>query len=184
MSQYFFRKPGELMMKKPGILAIFIVVLFSVIIITDKGFASGGKEHLKKASDFTLKSLSGNNIKLSEQRGRVVVLNFWATWCSPCKKELPYFNELYGKYRDVGLEILGVNIDKTQGAAMKMSRSLGITFPVLPDPLGKISGLYNIRSMPTTYVIAKDGTIRDIYWGFDPNDTARYENKIRSLLKE
>ncbi len=146
--------------------------------------ASSAKESFKKANDFTMKSLSGKNIKLSEQRGRVVILNFWATWCSPCKKELPYFNALYEKYKGVGLEILAVNIDKTKGAAMRMSSALGLTFPVLPDLSGELSGLYQIRSMPTTYVIAKDGTIRNIHWGFGPEEAARYEKEVRSLLKE
>ncbi|MFQ5597585.1 MAG: TlpA family protein disulfide reductase [Nitrospiria bacterium] len=136
------------------------------------------------AADFTVKSLGGENIKLSEQRGRVVILNFWATWCAPCKKELPYFNELYGKYKHVGLEILGVNIDKTRSEAVRMTRTMGLDFPVLLDPSGTISGLYRIRSMPTTYIVAKDGTIRHIHWGFGPNEPARYEKEVRSLLKE
>lgn len=162
---------------------VFAMMLLVVGLFLTISTASA-KGNFKKASDFTMKSLSGKNIKLSEQRGRVVILNFWATWCTPCKEELPYFNALYGKYKGVGLEILGVNIDKRKGAAMRMSQDLGIDFPVLPDPSGKVSGLYLIRSMPTTYVIAKDGTIRNIHWGFGPQDAASYEKEVRSLLKE
>ncbi len=165
--------------KKLSVALIVLAVGLSLLVSP-----ASAKGNFKKASDFTLKSLSGKNIKLSEQRGRVVILNFWATWCTPCKEELPYFNALYGKYKDVGLEILGVNIDKTKGAAMRMAQSLGIDFPVLPDPAGEISGLYLIRSMPTTYVIAKDGTIRNVHWGFGPKDPAKYEQEVRALLKE
>ena len=143
-----------------------------------------GEGEWKRAPDFTLKSLTGKNIKLSELRGRVVLINFWATWCAPCREELPFFNRLYGKYKEVGLEILGVNIDKTVSQAVGMSGTFGLAFPVLLDPSGEISGLYRIRSMPTTFVVAKDGTVRHTHWGFGPDDPARYEGEIRSLLKE
>ncbi len=95
-----------------------IVVLLSLILFADLAVAAN-KVSLKPAKDFTVKSLSGKNIKLSEQRGRVVILNFWATWCTPCKKELPYFNSLYKKYKSVGLQILGVNIILTR-AGLKL----------------------------------------------------------------
>lgn len=137
-----------------------------------------------KAPDFTNKTLGGENIKLSELRGRTVLLNFWGTWCAPCKEELPYFNRLYGKYKGVGLEILAVNVDKVTAQAVGMSGALGLTFPVLPDPSGHLFDLYQIRSMPTTFVVGKNGMIRFVHWGFGPNDPARYESEIKSLLKE
>jgi len=164
-------------------LVCFVIFLIAVLLVGGNAFAAT-KPTLKKATDFTVKSLSGENIKLSERRGRVVIVNFWATWCTPCKKELPYFNQLYGKYKHVGLEILGVNIDKTSAEAKKMSSALAISFPVLLDPSGKVSDLYQIRSMPTTYVIGKDGMVRHVHWGFGPDEPARYEREIRSLLKE
>ncbi|MFQ5543579.1 MAG: peroxiredoxin family protein [Nitrospiria bacterium] len=168
---------------KKGKLLWFGIFLIALLPIRGNALAVT-QSILKKASDFTVKSLSGKNIKLSEQRGRVVILNFWATWCTPCKKELPYFNDLYGKYKTVGLEILGVNIDKTTAEARRMSNAFAISFPVLLDPSGKVSDLYGIRSMPTTYVIGKGGMVRHIHWGFGPDEPGRYEKEIRSLLKE
>ena len=161
----------------------FGIFLITLLLVERRAF-SAQNPALKKAANFTVKSLSGKNIKLSEQRGKVVILNFWATWCAPCKKELPYFNQLYGKYKHVGLEILGINIDKTSGEAKRMSNDFSLAFPILPDPSGKVSDLYGIRSMPTTYVIGKDGRIRYIHWGFGPDEPSRYEREIRSLLKE
>lgn len=159
--------------------------VFLVSVLWSMNLASAvQKPVLEKAADFTGKSLSGKNIKLSEQRGRVVILNFWATWCAPCKKELPYFNQLYAKYKNVGLEILGVNIDKNSDEAKEMSRDLSISFPLLLDPEGRILDLYKIRSMPTTYVIGKDGLVHYVHWGFGPDEPARYEEEIRALLKE
>lgn len=159
------------------------VVLLSLILFVD--LASAAKNPvLKPAADFTVKSLSGKNIKLSEQRGRVVILNFWATWCTPCKKELPYFNDLYKKYRGVGLQVLGVNIDKGISEVKRMSQDFNLAFPILLDPKGKISDLYLVRSMPTTYVIGKDGMVHHVHWGFGPDEPARYEKEIKALLKQ
>lgn len=161
-------------------LALFLFSL-SLYGTTDSAVAGSPPQ---TAADFTMKSLSGKNIKLSELRGQVVLVNFWATWCTPCKKELPYFNELYAKFKGVGLEVLAVNIDKVRSKAARMSSALRLSFPVLLDPAGKVSGLYSIRSMPTTYVVARDGTVRHIHWGFGPDEPARYEAEIRKLLKE
>ncbi len=161
-------------------LAIF---LLSLSLAGNIDHAEGGSKP-QHAADFTAKSLSGENIKLSELRGKVVLVNFWATWCTPCKKELPYFNRLYAKYKNVGLKVLGVNLDKVRSKAVRMSSAMGLSFPVLLDPAGRVSGLYRIRSMPTTYVVAKDGTVRHIHWGFGPDEPARYEAEIRNLLKE
>jgi peroxiredoxin len=160
-----------------------IVLFLSVLIFFATGMARGAGQG-EKAPDFTGKTLSGKNVKLSELRGRTVLINFWGTWCAPCKEELPYFNRLYGKYRGIGLEILAVNIDKVVSQAARMSGNLGLTFPVVLDPAGDLSDLYRIRSMPTTFVVGKDGMIRYVHWGFGPNDPSRYESEIKSLLKD
>ncbi|MBI3608200.1 MAG: TlpA family protein disulfide reductase [Nitrospirae bacterium] len=162
---------------------VLALPLLAVLLLAAPGVAEINRD-AKRAPDFTLKSSGGSNIKLSELRGRVVVVNFWATWCTPCKQELPYFNTLYRRYRNLGLEILGVNIDKVAAQASQMSAALGLSFPVLLDPSGKTSDLYQIRSMPTTFVVAKDGTLRHVHWGFGPDEPARYESEIRTLLKE
>ncbi len=166
-------------MNKRGKIVSFLLAL----VFVTAGLAQGAAPR-DKAPDFTGKTLGGRNIKLSELRGRIVLLNFWGTWCAPCKEELPYFNRLYGKYQGVGLEILAVNVDKVTAQAVGMSGALGLTFPVVPDPSGHLFDLYQIRSMPTTFVIGKDGMIRFVHWGFGPNDPARYESEIKSLLKE
>lgn len=164
-------------------IALVSALLPAALLFSAPSFADipGGQ---KKAPDFTLKSSTGGNVKLSELRGRVVLVNFWATWCTPCKEELPFFNTLYRRYQNLGLEVLGVNIDKVSSQGAKMSTALGLSFPVLFDPSGKTSNLYRIRSMPTTFVVAKDGTVRHVHWGFGPAEAARYESEIRALLKE
>lgn len=170
-------------MSTPRYLSLLVVSLSAVLLFNSTGLSeiSGG---VKKAPDFTLKSTTGRNVKLSELRGRVVLVNFWATWCTPCKEELPFFNTLYRRYQNLGLEILGVNIDKVSSHGAQMSAALGLSFPVLFDPAGKTSNVYQIRTMPTTFVVAKDGTLRHVHWGFGPAEPARYESEIRALLKE
>jgi peroxiredoxin len=164
-------------------VSLLVVSLSAVLLFTSMGSTEiqGG---LKKAPDFTLKTSAGSNVKLSELRGRVVLVNFWATWCTPCKEELPFFNTLYHRYQNLGLEILGVNIDKVSSHGAQMSTAMGLSFPVLFDPAGKTSNMYQIRTMPTTFVVAKDGTLRHVHWGFGPAEPARYESEIRALLKE
>ena len=164
-------------------LVFLIASMLSALLVTTPAFTEipGG---VRKAPDFTLKSATGRNVKLSELRGRVVLVNFWATWCTPCKEELPFFNTLYHRYQNLGLEVLGVNIDKVSSQASQMSAALGLSFPVLFDPAGRTSNLYQIRTMPTTYLVAKDGTLRHVHWGFGPAERDRYELEIRTLLKE
>jgi peroxiredoxin len=164
-------------------IPLLIASLSIVLLVSTVGLADipGG---VRKAPDFTLKTSRGHNLKLSELRGRVVLINFWATWCTPCKEELPFFNTLYRRYQNLGLEVLGVNIDKVSSQATQMSTALGLLFPVLFDPAGKTSTLYQIRTMPTTFVVAKDGTLRHVHWGFGPAEPDRYESEIRALLKE
>ncbi len=164
-------------------ILLLIALLSIVLSLSSVGFADipGG---IRKAPDFTLKSSRGHNLKLSELRGRVVLINFWATWCTPCKEELPFFDTLYRRYQNLGLEVLGVNIDKVSAQAANMSTALGLSFPILFDPSGETSNLYHIRTMPTTFLVAKDGTLRHVHWGFGPADPDRYESEIRALLKE
>lgn len=163
--------------------SITIVLVLSVLILFGTIPARGAGQG-DKAPDFTGKTLTGKNIKLSELRGNIVLINFWGTWCAPCKEELPYFNRLYRKFRGMGVEILAVNIDKVTSQAARMSGRLRLTFPVVLDPGGDLSDLYRIRSMPTTYVVGKDGMIRYIHWGFGSGDPPRYESEIKNLLRD
>ncbi len=168
------------MREKASLFQAILIFVFLMVV----NEPAVGQRIQEPAPNFTLKSVAGKNIKLSELRGHVVLVNFWATWCAPCKDELPFFNRLYEKYKIAGVEILGVNIDKLSSRAADFSRSLGLSFPILLDPSGKVSASYRINSMPTTAVIAKDGTVRHIHRGFLPDDPARYEGEIKALLKE
>ena len=136
------------------------------------------------APDFVLKSSTGDNLRLSEYRGDVVMVNFWATWCGPCRQEMPLLDELYSRYERVGFSLLGVNIDDDSRKAMNMVSDLGVSFPVLFDARKEVSKLYEVEAMPVTVLIDREGTIRYVHHGYKPGYEDKYLDQIRSLLRE
>ena len=160
---------------------LIIGVLFSVLAATT--IASSGLEG-QAAPDFALKSASGENLRLSEYRGDVVMINFWATWCGPCRQEMPLLDELYARYQRVGFNLLGVNIDDDSRRAMQMVEELGVDFPVLFDVRKEVSKLYEVEAMPVTVLVDREGTVRYIHHGYKPGYEDKYLDQIRSLLRE
>lgn len=136
------------------------------------------------APDFTLRSSAGKNLKLSEYRGQVVMINFWATWCAPCRQEMPLLNRIHEKYSKAGFKLLGVNIDDNAGNAQAMAAKLGVTFPVLFDAEKRVSRLYDVDGMPSTVLIDRDGKVRYIHRGYRPGYETQYEAQVRELLKQ
>ncbi len=138
----------------------------------------------KSAPDFALKSATGDNLRLSEYRGEVVMINFWATWCGPCRQEMPHLEDLYNRYQRVGFNLLGVNIDDDSRRAMQMVKELGVTFPVLFDEKKEVSKLYSVEAMPVTLLLDRSGTVRHVHLGYQPGFELKYLTEIRALLRE
>lgn len=137
------------------------------------------------APDFTLRTMDGKNLRLQEQRGRVVMINFWATWCAPCRQEMPHLAKLYDKYRGSGFELLAVNVDEEQAKAVGLAQKLNLKFPVLFDGEKKqVSGLYDLKAMPSTVIIDRDGRVRHVHRGYRDGYENTYDQQIRDLLKE
>ena len=135
------------------------------------------------APDFTLHAMGGPNLRLKEQRGRVVMVNFWATWCGPCRQEMPQLNRLYEKYKSSGFMLLGVNVDDDASKAAEVAAKLGVTFPVLLDTDKTVSKLYDLSTMPSTVIIDRDGKVRYVHRGYLAGYEDNYEKQIRELLK-
>jgi peroxiredoxin len=152
-------------------------------LLTTTGLAASDLQG-KLAPDFALKSASGENLRLSEYRGEVVMINFWATWCGPCRQEMPILDELYARYQRAGFHLLGVNIDDNQQQAMEMVDELGVSFPVLFDSRKEVSRLYAVEAMPVTLLLDRAGTIRHVHHGYKPGFEDAYLDQIRSLLRE
>jgi peroxiredoxin len=135
------------------------------------------------APDFTLRTMNGPNLRLAEQRGRVVMVTFWATWCGPCRQEMPHLNRLYEKYRASGFVLLGVNVDDDAANAVALATKLGIAFPVLLDTDKGVSKLYDLSTMPSTVLIDRDGKVRYVHRGYLAGYEDTYDKQIRELLK-
>ena len=137
------------------------------------------------APDFTLDTLDGKSIKLSDLRGQVVLINLWASWCPPCRAEMPAIDAVYRKYRDAGFVVLAVNTtyQDTESEARAFVQKLGLTFPILFDRDGAASQRYRLQGLPTSYFVGRDGVIRDIVIGGPMSETT-IASKIDGLLKE
>jgi len=154
-----------------------------VTVFAATSLASSGLEG-QVAPDFALKSSTGENLRLSEYRGNVVMINFWATWCGPCRQEMPLLDELYTRYERVGFSLLGVNIDDDSRRAMQMIEDLGVSFPVLFDARKEVSKLYEVEAMPVTVLVDREGNVRYVHHGYKPGYEDKYLDQVRSLLRE
>ncbi len=154
-----------------------------LVIFTASSLAASSLEG-QNAPDFVLKSATGENLRLSEFRGDVVMINFWATWCGPCRQEMPLLDDLYGRYQRVGFNLLGVNIDDDSRRAMQMVEELGVSFPVLFDESKEVSKLYEVEAMPVTVLVDREGRVRHVHHGYKPGYEDQYLTEIRSLLRE
>ena len=154
-----------------------------VTVFAATSLASSGLEG-QSAPDFALKSSTGENLRLSEYRGDVVMINFWATWCGPCRQEMPLLDELYNRYERVGFNLLGVNIDDDSRRAMQMIEELGVDFPVLFDDRKEVSKLYEVEAMPVTVLVDREGNVRYVHHGYKPGYEEKYLDQVRSLLRE
>ena len=137
-----------------------------------------------QASNFTLKSADGSNIRLSEHRGEVVLINFWASWCGPCRQEMPELDALQQQYQDLGFTVFGINVEQDREAADRVLKDIPVTFPVLFDNDNSVSETYGVDAMPATVIVDRNGTIRFAHRGYKPGYEELYEQQIRTLLKE
>ncbi len=157
--------------------------LLLALILTATGLTTQA-DTIAPAPNFTLKSDSGDNIRLSEQRGDVVMLNFWASWCGPCRQEMPHLDELHGKYSALGFTVFGVNVDEDRSMAEKVLADIPVDFPVLFDANNKVSEQYQVDAMPMTVLVDRDGNIRHTHRGYRPGFEDEYELQIRALVRE
>ena len=158
-----------------------VALLLSVFAATS---LASSKLEGQTAPDFALKSSTGENMRLSEYRGDVVMINFWATWCGPCRQEMPLLDDLYQRYSRVGFNLLGVNIDDDSRRAMQMIEELGVNFPVLFDASKQVSEMYDVDAMPVTVIVDREGTVRYVHQGYKPGYEDKYLTEIRTLLRE
>lgn len=134
--------------------------------------------------DFELQNLAGEKVKLSSLKGRVVFLNFWATWCGPCRSEMPSMQRMYEKLHDEGLEILAVDLQEEKSLVERFAKELSLKFPILLDSAGAVGAQYNARAIPTTYLFDRKGFIFARAVGARAWDSPEMLETLRRVLRE
>jgi peroxiredoxin len=138
----------------------------------------------RQAPDFALHAVSGNNVRLSEYLGEVVVLSFWGSRCAPCRTQLASLHESLQTYRSVGLRVFAINVDDDQGRALEFARSQSVGFPLLLDPRKGVSRAYEVDNLPMTLLIDRGGVIRHVHRDYSSKESALYLQELRALLNE
>ncbi|NJD57537.1 MAG: TlpA family protein disulfide reductase [Nitrospirae bacterium] len=171
---------------------LFIGSLFLLIAMGPNPSTGGGRETASppnadtgdnsKAPDFALKDLQGRSHSLSALKGKVVLLNFWATWCPPCKAEMPSMNKLYNDIKTRGFEIIAVSADNSPSAIREFLSKNRLDFPVLFDETKSVTRLYHVFSMPTTFLIDRNGGIVEKFYGEEDWTDPVIRKKIEKLL--
>jgi thiol-disulfide isomerase/thioredoxin len=136
------------------------------------------------AAEFTLPARTGETVTLSSLKGQVVLINFWATWCGPCRKEMPLLEQIQKKYAPLGFTLLGVNVEEDTAMMDTFLKDVPVTFPILLDPANGVSKLYDVSAMPSTVIVDRKGNIRYIHHGYKPGDESKYQDMIRQLIRE
>ena len=135
-----------------------------------------------RAPAFSLQSVSGGSVSLAQFKGDVVMINFWASWCGPCRQEMPLLDDIYKQYKDMGFVLLGVNVEPDSQNASGWLSKTPVSYPILSDPKSAVSQLYQVQAMPTTVIIDRQGVVRYVHNGYLPGDENQYMNSIRTLI--
>jgi peroxiredoxin len=158
----------------------FVVTALAAIALTP-AMAGDAKD---PAPDFKLPVRSGQSMSLSDLKGQVVLINFWASWCGPCRKEMPVLDQLYQRYKPLGFTLLGVNVEEDSTAAETWLRDTPVTFPILFDRKNSVSKLYDVTAMPSTVLVDRQGHVRYLHFGYNPGTENEYQDQIRGLVRE
>lgn len=168
-----------------NILLKSLVPLLFLLLLQSTAVGAGWMK--SPAPDFTLEDKDGKSVSLSSYKGRVVFIDFWASWCAPCKKEFPELNSFMARYDPSDVVALAVNIDKKRAHAddfLKKVGGLNKNLIVLYDPASTVIPLYKARAMPTSFIIDSDGLIRHVHFGYNKNDPEKWIKEVDALLSE
>jgi peroxiredoxin len=182
---FFGKSEGVLHMKKQRLIirTVILVLLGDAVVYTlYANFTKDDNAKVevgKKAPDFVLTDMNGEKHRLSEYEGKGVLLNFWATWCKPCKREMPYMDHQFQQHKDEGIQVLAVNIGESDVVVNEFIKRHGLSFPVLVDKEQEVVTAYGVDPLPITFLIDKEGKIKKIHKGEIIN-----EDVIVDMIKE
>jgi peroxiredoxin len=163
-----------------SMLSAFILSLCSLFLNSQAmaGEVSG------PAPAFTLTTLDGKKVSLSDYKGQVVMINFWASWCGPCRQEMPLLNEIYTSYKKAGFVLLGVSVDESADDAKGFLAKTPANFPILHDAGGTVADLYKNQAMPSSFFVDRKGNLSHVHKGYKPGEENDYKKVIKKLLAE
>ena len=130
-----------------------------------------------------VKDLTGKPVSLASLKGKVVIVDFWATWCAPCKEEMPVLQKLYTKYKAKGLVVVGVSVDEEAGNVAPFIKKMKVTFPIVHDAGHEVADRFKPPKMPSSYVVDRNGIVRHVHEGFHAKDAAALDAEVQALLK-
>lgn len=166
-----------------GILVIGAAVIGAVML----GAAALSPAHAAEpapAPDFVLPAMDGSELRLSELKGQVVMINFWATWCGPCRQEMPLLQQLQVKYEPLGFTLVGINVEPESAGARTWLEKVPVTFPILFDRQNQVAERFGVQGMPSSVFVDRSGKVRYVHRGYQPGDESKYADLVRSLVKE
>jgi peroxiredoxin len=173
-------------MKRPTAILFSLIVLFSGLLLFSPAMAEKEQGQLPLVPDFSLKDLDGRRVALSDLLGRgPILIDFWATWCKPCIKELPHLHDLYLKYRDRGFQVVAISEDTPRSISKVKSFVAGnkYEFLVLLDDNGAVMRKFNFRALPYTVLLDKDGHVIHSRMGYRPGDERILEEQLLPLIE-
>jgi peroxiredoxin len=156
-------------------------ILALILILLNPAMAGDINE---AAPDFTLPGDNGQAVSLSDLHGQVVMINFWASWCGPCRQEMPLLEQIHQRYEPLGFTLLGVNVEENSSDAKAFLKDRPVSFPILFDPDNGVSKLYDVVAMPSTVLIDRQGNVRYLHHGFKPGYENDYQDQVRALVRE
>jgi len=159
-----------------------LILLLAMALFCSQPLLAAEKNTL--APDFLLPTQNNISLSLSSLKGNAVLVNFWASWCKPCREEIPELINIYNKYNEKGFRLIGINIDKEKNNADRFINQFKINYTVLFDPQMGTIGDYKARGMPSSFIIDKNGMIREIIYGFSEKKKQLIESKIAELIAE
>ena len=148
------------------------------------GPAGAGSGLRAPAPHFSLPLRGGATVALADLRGQVVMINFWASWCGPCRQEFPVLDAMYRKYKPMGFTLLAVNVESEREDAERFLSGMPVSFPIAWDADNRVSGAYGVSAMPTTLIVDRKGQVRWLHRAYKPGDENEYLDQVRAMLKE
>ncbi len=160
-------------------ILVSLPVSLACLLMAGTVFALGTGQ---RAPEIGLRDLHGQTIQIGRLRGKVVLVDFWASWCEPCHHAMPEVNAIYQHYRNRGFVAVGVSVDRDVGHARDFAQHVGATFPIVDDIQHQVAGRYAPPRMPTSFLIDRRGIVRKIFEGYRQGDAQRIDQAVRSLL--